>query len=217
MTCPHNRPAGFCPFAPCYARPVYTEADVDDLFGADAGSCAAEMAKMLIRNPGKPWDVVRINNPSPDQPDFGACNITIEVETSPAAKSEPPFACPNCGGAALGLGWLCAECGEAKEDEPPPHVQAVTHALQSQADAARETWRQRATKEAAFAQRLLDATPDPVGKPMPPNEDDAPTADNLLHQLWTWAVGLPGYDKSKWLALERAMWSGERLNQKGKR
>lgn len=32
-----------------------------------------------------------------------------------------------------------------------------------------------------------------------------PTADNLLHQLWTIAASAPNYDKRVWLALELAM------------
>lgn len=31
-------------------------------------------------------------------------------------------------------------------------------------------------------------------------------SDELLHHLWTKAVGTPGYDKSEWKALER-LWS----------
>jgi hypothetical protein len=26
-----------------------------------------------------------------------------------------------------------------------------------------------------------------------------------FHQLWTWAVGLPGYDKSAWKEVEEAL------------
>ena len=31
-------------------------------------------------------------------------------------------------------------------------------------------------------------------------------ADNLLHRLWTKAVGGKEYDKREWLALERLIW-----------
>jgi len=30
-------------------------------------------------------------------------------------------------------------------------------------------------------------------------------ADLAMHVLWTWAVGLPGYDKKKWIELEAAI------------
>ncbi len=30
-------------------------------------------------------------------------------------------------------------------------------------------------------------------------------ADRLMHELWTKAVGTPGYDKQKWRALEAAI------------
>lgn len=36
-----------------------------------------------------------------------------------------------------------------------------------------------------------------------PEFDDGP-----LHELWTWAVGLPGYDKQKWLRLESLLHRG---------
>ena len=31
--------------------------------------------------------------------------------------------------------------------------------------------------------------------------------DLLMHRLWSWAFGLPGYDKKAWLDLERGIWS----------
>jgi len=30
--------------------------------------------------------------------------------------------------------------------------------------------------------------------------------DNLLHKLWTQAVGQPGYDKEEWKRMERIVW-----------
>jgi hypothetical protein len=29
--------------------------------------------------------------------------------------------------------------------------------------------------------------------------------DTQMHKLWTWAVGLPGYDKRAWQALEKGI------------
>jgi hypothetical protein len=48
---------------------------------------------------------------------------------------------------------------------------------------------------------------------MPASSKNRPTqaevscmsTDNLLHNLWTTAVGTPGYDKQKWLELERRL------------
>lgn len=34
--------------------------------------------------------------------------------------------------------------------------------------------------------------------------------DAILHELWTKAVGTPGYDKKKWQELEKLVWEGLR-------
>jgi hypothetical protein len=37
---------------------------------------------------------------------------------------------------------------------------------------------------------------------------------NAFHALWSTAVGMPGYDKKKWLELERALLGGRRAPSK---
>jgi len=39
------------------------------------------------------------------------------------------------------------------------------------------------------------------------------TLDNMLHRLWTKAVGQPGYNKAEWRFLEKALREGQGLAQ----
>lgn len=96
MNCPH-RPSGSaldalnCPFAGCWVDP----AKVLDEYLSGVNVTEEELAAVRAE-----WETPA---PSP----------------SPKAKSEPPFACPRCGGSALGLGWLCSKCGANEKSEPP--------------------------------------------------------------------------------------------------
>ncbi len=61
----------------------------------------------------------------------------------------------------------------------PSHVAPIDAqpALVSPVEAAKAAWKARALGEAAFAQRLLDATPDALGMPMSPTADDGDDED----------------------------------------
>lgn len=36
-------------------------------------------------------------------------------------------------------------------------------------------------------------------------DPDFRAVDQQMHKLWTWAVGLPGYNKREWIALEQGI------------
>ncbi|HDY66038.1 MAG TPA: hypothetical protein ENH84_07405 [Phycisphaerae bacterium] len=46
----------------------------------------------------------------------------------------------------------------------------------------------------------------------PPAKGDEPTLDNLLHRLWTKAVGTVGYIKGEWSSLQRGIEGREDTN-----
>ena len=75
-----------------------------------------------------------------------------------------------------------------------------------------------AEKEQRLAKALKDATITSTSANCFDSESILKEADAILHRLWTWAVGMEGYDKAEWKRLEALIWKlgrpGETVNPK---